>query len=244
MRILIIEDQDEKYSIIETEMRRFFDKVAVDVTRAETLAIATKCVYETKFDLIIIDLMLPLRAGGEPEDISEEIIATIELSDTNRGANIIALSGFEDLVTEQRQRFADAGIILVHYDGEVANWKKAITAAISRITQQMLFDFVVVCALDKERNAFRSTRAEIGELRNIRGLDCLTMTIEGLRGVCIKLPRMGLVDASIITSRAIDRFSPKIVAMSGICAGISGTSNIGALIIADPCWEYQGRKVG
>ena len=30
--------------------------------------------------------------------------------------------------------------------------------------------------------------------------------------------------------------------MSGICAGIAGQSSIGALIIADPCWEYQAGK--
>jgi nucleoside phosphorylase/CheY-like chemotaxis protein len=242
MRVLIIEDQREKYSLIEAEIRNFFHDIAVIIVQADSLSLANKYVFESKYDLIIIDLMMPLRSGDAPEDISEEIISTIELSECNKGANIIALSGFEELVVQQRDRFSEASIVLVRFDTEDSSWKKHISIALSRIRQQLLFDFVVVCALDKERNAFRSTKAEASELRNIRGLDCLPLDISGLRGVCIKQPRMGLVEASVIASRAINRFSPKIVAMSGICAGVATEAAIGTLVIADPCWEYQCGK--
>ena len=242
MRILIIEDQDEKFLAIDAEVRHSYVDMAIEVVRADSLAFTTKCIYEFKFDLIVIDLMLPLRPGDEPQDISDDIIATIEMSDLNRGANIIALSAFEELVAEQRARFTEAGIILVHYENEELAWRKHLAIALSRMQQQTLFDFVIVCALDKERYAFRSTYAEIGELRNIRGLDCLPVKVAGLNGVCIKLPRMGLVDASIITARAIERFNPKILAMSGICAGFGTEAPIGTVVIADPCWEYQAGK--
>jgi adenosylhomocysteine nucleosidase len=53
---------------------------------------------------------------------------------------------------------------------------------------------------------------------------------------------MGLVEASIISTRAVERFNPKILAMSGICAGVSGNSKIGNLVLADICWEYQAGK--
>ena len=242
MRILIIEDQDEKFEVVAAEIRGFFNEPTVEVTRAETMALATKHIFERRFDLIIIDLMVPLRPGDEPEDITEEIIPTIELSERNRGANIIALSGFEELVGEQRVRFAEAGIILLHFDDEESNWRKQIAAALMRIHHQYVYDFVIICALDKERNAYRSTNSEIGDLRNIRGLDCLPITVSNLNGVCIKLPRMGLVDASVVTSRAIERFNPKIIAMSGICAGVGSDAKIGTLVVADPCWEYQAGK--
>src|ERR1700731_3026757 len=168
--------------------------------------------------LIVSVLMFPLR-DSQPlrQDISEDIISILELSTSNRDTNIISLSGYEDLVSSQRQRFTESGIILVHYDGSGGRWKKYIRSALSKIKEQVIFDFVIICALEKERSAYRSTSAKIGEFRNIRGLDCMMVELGSLKGACIKLPRMGLVEASIITTRAIDLFRPKLVTMSGIC---------------------------
>jgi adenosylhomocysteine nucleosidase len=53
---------------------------------------------------------------------------------------------------------------------------------------------------------------------------------------------MGLVEASVVTARAIERFRPRLVAISGICAGVPGEAKLGTLIVADPCWEYQAGK--
>jgi adenosylhomocysteine nucleosidase len=241
MRILIIEDQKDKLSVLQTELQERLKNHRHEIIHADSLSIASKYIYEKKFELIIIDLMMPVRQGGQPEDISDEIISTIELSDLNKGAHVIALSGFEDLVAEQRTKYTDANIILIYYDRQDDSWKKSLSLAIDRIRKETIFDFVIICALDKERNAYRSTDAQVGEYKNIRGLDCLLLNIGELRGVCVKLPRMGLVDASIISSRAIERFSPRIIAISGICAGCA-KSEIGTLIVADPCWEYQAGK--
>jgi nucleoside phosphorylase len=53
---------------------------------------------------------------------------------------------------------------------------------------------------------------------------------------------MGLVEATSVASRSIEAFNPRFVAMSGICAGLSGRAAIGSLIVADPCWEHQAGK--
>ena len=77
------------------------------------LTTATKEIYEAKFDLIVIDLMMPLRDNEDPQDISEDVISVLELSTLNGGASIIALSGFDTLVQEQRQRFTKRDELLV-----------------------------------------------------------------------------------------------------------------------------------
>jgi adenosylhomocysteine nucleosidase len=242
MNVLILEDQTDKFELLKSEVAASFDQTAISVIRAETFATATKQIYEVRFDLIIIDLMMPLRESEAPQDISEDVISVLELSALNGGASIIALSGFDTLVQEQRKRFTEAGIILVHYDATDDHWKRHISTALARIREQTVFDFVIVCALEKERTAYKTTVATIGELRNIRGLDCLTLQMGSLSGVCIKLPRMGLVEASIVTTRAIELFKPRVIAMSGICAGMKGNSKLGTLILADMCWEYQAGK--
>jgi adenosylhomocysteine nucleosidase len=93
-----------------------------------------------------------------------------------------------------------------------------------------------------EREAFNKCDIVVGEMRNIRGFDCQLIQIADHRCVCIKLPRMGLVEASVVTARAIERFRPRLVAISGICAGVPGEAKLGTLIVADPCWEYQAGK--
>ena len=53
---------------------------------------------------------------------------------------------------------------------------------------------------------------------------------------------MGLVDASIVATRIVEALAPRVVCMSGICAGISDDAGIGTLIVSDVCWEHQAGK--
>jgi nucleoside phosphorylase len=96
--------------------------------------------------------------------------------------------------------------------------------------------------LDKERSAFRKTRAALGSSKSLMGLDVCDVTIDGTLGAAVLCPRMGLVNASIITALVIERFSPEVLCMSGICAGVSSKSRIGQILIAHPCFEYQVGK--
>ena len=50
---------------------------------------------------------------------------------------------------------------------------------------------------------------------------------------------MGLVGMAITASKAIEAFQPKIVCMSGICAGVEGEVGLLDIIIGNICWEYQ-----
>lgn len=47
---------------------------------------------------------------------------------------------------------------------------------------------------------------------------------------------------AIAVTKGIEIFQPKIVAMSGICAGVSGESNFLDLLVGSICWEYQTGK--
>ncbi|WP_054634353.1 phosphorylase family protein [Pantoea stewartii] len=69
-----------------------------------------------------------------------------------------------------------------------------------------------------------------------------SVSIDGYKGLCLLPARMGLVNMAITSSKAIELFQPKIVAMSGICAGVKGETNYLDLVIGDTCWEYQTGK--
>lgn len=243
MKVLVIEDTDPKFQAVSEQVVECFADIAVVIERAETLQEATKRLYEARFDLIIADLMLPIRKKtDDPIDISDDIVGVIESSDKNRGSNVVALTGFDDLYDEKRELFNDAGILIVKYGEGKEEWRRSLAAVLGRIKEQESFDFVILCALEKERGGFRQTSAALGAMKNVRGIDCQVAHIGGLRGAIVRLPRMGLVEASISTTRVLEQFKPRVVAMSGICAGVVGNSKIGTVVVADICWEYQVGK--
>lgn len=121
-------------------------------------------------------------------------------------------------------------------------WKYGLYLKLSRILERETCDFLIFCALTKERAALENTDANLGELKILHGLDCQSVTIGNHCGFCIVSKRAGLVNMAILSAKAIEIFQPKIVAMSGICAGVCGESNLLDLIIGKVCWEYQTGK--
>jgi adenosylhomocysteine nucleosidase len=241
MKILILEDTPGKLKDITNEISAFQHLFKLNITTVSTLQEATKRIYEEKFDFIILDLMVPLRNGSMPVDITDEILPILVDSESNRSTPSIAFTSFDDLVDEKIHEFSRAGINLVNYGKDDA-WKRSLAMSLGRLQSRNLFDFVVICALEKERQAFRDAGYQLAEPVDLQGLDCAIMEIGGLKGVCIKPPRPGLVDAGIISARAILAFNPSLLCMSGICAGVPNESNLGTLVVPDVCWEYQTGK--
>ncbi|KAA6489931.1 response regulator [Agrobacterium sp. ICMP 7243] len=239
---LIVEDLQSKKDSIALEIEIYFGKENVNIEWVDNFSAATKRIYEAAYDIIIVDLLLPRRHGENEADVSDEIIDHIQDSEKNAASTVVAISQFEDVVEEKRKRFVEAGIVLVHFDKPDGSWKASLNVCLQRIERKLQVDFVIICALEKERNAFQSTNCQIGELTVINGLDCLRLRAGNMEGVCIKLPRMGLVDATAISARAIEVFSPKVIAMAGICGGFSDEVQVGTIIVSDVCWEHQAGK--
>ncbi len=243
MNILIIEDDNEKYASIKGVVDTEYDQRSVSHVRASTLAEAVKQIYAARYDIILVDLMLPNRPNDPPTDASDELIEAISQG-TNSRTNVLALTGYTELADERISNFNEAGITLITYDHDEDKWQEAIRAALVRIKASLEYDFLVFCALEIERSAFGKSEMELGNLKQIDGLDCRLVTINNLKGLCIKSPKMGMIDASITVARSIERFQPKLVAMSGICAGVGKQGEIGTTIIASSCWDYQSGKLG
>lgn len=160
----------------------------------------------------------------------------------NSNSRVIAISKWSNVVSDVKDDFTREGIILLTYSEERDDWKVALRANLQTVGFRQIFDFVIVCALDKERSAYRETECSIGDLRPINGLDCMPMVLGDYLGVCVKLPRMGLVESSIISTRAIEQFEPKIICMSGICAGFPDEVQKGTTIVPERTWEHQAGK--
>jgi nucleoside phosphorylase len=240
--VLVIEDEEEKLEEISGEIRAFFKNVEIETSR--TFGDATQKLLQEKYDLVVVDLLLPRRGGEDPVDISEEIIDHLSESDLNKLTTTVAISRFEEVVDRRRDEFVKAGILLIAYCEDDA-WRACLRVCMQRVSLKTLYDFVIICALGMERTAFEGVDRsdfEIGPLQSVLSMDVREMTLGKLRGICVLQPQMGLVDASITATKALDAFTPRLICMSGICAGFEGRVELGTLVVSDYTWEHQAGK--
>lgn len=240
MNLLIIEDDRNKADTIAALASAISNGIRIKVS--SSLADAVRTMEQISFDLIVLDFMLPLNESGPAIDCGEELLQIVNASSRNRAAGLVAVTAYSELVETLSQKFAEAGVIVCEYAKHTDAWQTTLTSLIRKYAAKASRRFVIICALDKERRAFSKTTAVLEKAESIQGLDICNITVDGILGVVIVCPRMGLVNSSVISSLAIERFSPEILCMSGICAGISGESEIGQILIAHPCFEYQVGK--
>jgi nucleoside phosphorylase len=110
-------------------------------------------------------------------------------------------------------------------------------------------DVVILTALEDPE--FSAIRTVFPELSGPRSLDEKTLYWEGeisigghsLRIVAGYSWQMGLTAAAVLASKFISAFKPKIIAMTGICAGFEDDIALGDVIVATQSWEWQGGKL-
>lgn len=54
---------------------------------------------------------------------------------------------------------------------------------------------------------------------------------------------MGLSWSAALTTRIINKFNPKYIIMTGICAGVDGKTELGDIIVGDPVWDWGAGKL-
>ncbi len=240
MRVLVIEDEDEKFQKFERALIECGVK-AEGIVRIDNLTDLLRASSElSKFDLCFIDFFLPIHAGeGEVHNCSADILQSFDDS-SMRTIPVLAISRFANDSKVDTGEFKTRGIIVYNYEEE-AVWTSAVDAFCQKAKGRHKYDFIGILALEEEREGFLKEPNIVVERKLVLGIDAWEVDFEGKRGCLFCLPRMGLVDASIITSRVLSNFEPKVVFMSGICGGAKDTK-MGQLLVSEFCWEYQSGK--
>lgn len=239
MKILILEDEDNKFE----EISRFIleGNDFITIIREKNYRRFAKSIEREQFDLILIDLFVPLNDGMEANDQSITLMEDLRDSKcVNCNTEVIALTQHDESASDHIKDFNYKHISVLIYSDD-AKWKETLSKTISNLNLPN-FDFVIICALDKEIDAYSLLSYNVTENFTINSFDCRGITFDDYQGVIIKSPRMGLVDAAITTSRAIEIFKPKIVCMSGICASVADDVKIYDLIIPEMCYQHDSGK--
>lgn len=243
VRVLIVEDEADKQAEICAEVSEFFGGNVI-FENCLTFGELTQKIHIREYDLLVMDLLLPRRPGEPPVDVSEEIVDHISASELNRLTTAVAISRFDDVIARRQGAFAKAGVFLIGYSAS-DEWKSCLRICMQRVAFRTVYDFVIICALELERAAFEGVNQanfSYGELTSAHGLDGREISIGNLQGICVLQPRMGLVDASIVATRALDSFNPDLICMAGICGGFAEAAPMGSLLVSDVTWEHQAGK--
>ena len=120
----------------------------------------------------------------------------------------------------------------------------------NRLQESVQYDVVWIFALPEERdiafNALNISSQNSEEcLRDFITNYAFTFqqfALGELNIAAVTQVAMGMASATSLTTRAILAFKPKLIAMSGICAGRKGKVKIGDLIVADQTYDYTAGK--
>ncbi|GMA76196.1 hypothetical protein GCM10025880_26130 [Methylorubrum aminovorans] len=238
MRVLVFEDRDDKFGTIEQGLI----SIGVDprsIRRAKSLASGVR-ELRSKFDLYIIDLWLPMVDNGEDVDVTREVVALLDQG-RDLQSPVVAITSFAAEAEKHSSFLASKGVHI--YDFNSADiWQQALSVFLQQANDRHRYDFIIFTALDEERKAFAHVEGVETKSVTRAGMSFWDFELNGKKGSIVLFPRMGLVSASICTARVLENYAPKIVCMSGICAGVGKETFLGQLLITELCWEYQSGK--
>lgn len=238
MKILITEDDHAKRA----EIVAFIENLGVDP--ANILVAIDMADFMAKFDesieICVIDLRLPAYDGAGPDLNGIGVLQAVDKKGGGR-VKLLAISAYPDEFADIRGQFESRGCLLVDYN-QHGVWQSVLKQMIVQAQVAETMDFVIFCALRSERTAY-TLLPEIMATPVFRdNVTRLDVTIGGAKGTIIELPHMGLVDAASIAGACVEKYKPKVVAMSGVCAGFIDRAELGQLLISELAYEYQSGK--
>jgi nucleoside phosphorylase len=241
MNILVLEDEDEKFEQINAHVLEIMPDAIIE--RVKNWLDYSRAVANVKYDLILLDLLVPRSArDGTIEDHHEDLVETTRdyrSKSFRTPAIVLTRHSLDDGDFVYDLNLVDINLIPFNDHGK---WREALTIKLMAVQSTKKFDVVIMCALEKEAQAFEGLADNWGQVKAISGLSCREVQIGEYKTVIVQASRMGLVAAAVTAAYALDRFEPRLVCMSGICGGVPGESNIYDLLVTQSCYQHDAGK--
>jgi nucleoside phosphorylase len=254
MKVLIVDDKSSRYSGFFEHLGRAYQESVEFCTSVKE---AINRLDDTVYDLLVIDMMLPPAPWKGPEASGgAEVLEVISMSQVNRPKYIVGITAAT--IDDQKviDSFAKTVWTLLRVLPGDNTWEKRlhdIFLHIQKVRVQApppayLTDVCVITALRKpEFSALLSLPLSWSDEIE---LDSNTFVREGqlssngemISVIGANCSRMGTVETALLCSKLIQKYRPRLLVMTGICAGIKKL-NFGDVIAAAPAWDWQSVKV-
>lgn len=259
MRILIADDTTQRYEGLVDELEKIgVSRNEIDITSSANGA--RKLLEDNNYDLLLLDIILPIRAENTELSSRHSLDLLFELTQgdlLNKPSKIIGITGDKSVLNEVEPIFTSSTWNVIEYSNSDDEWIEQIKNCVlyienkyKNLTEPPAYgvDLVVVCALEKP---------ELAEVLKLdwnwsppKPIDHSTFVHDGyfinnnkkITVTAVRTPRMGMVSTALLTSKIISLLRPKLIAMCGICAGVKDKVKMGEVLFADESWDYQSGK--
>jgi nucleoside phosphorylase/CheY-like chemotaxis protein len=253
--VLIVDDDLNKRRKIKEFAQRCLSDEGSRIDEAEYVVDAAVLLKEVAYDLLILDVNLPMRKGEAPNPSNgAELLRQIQVRRFIVPTHVIGLTAFTEVIDECSSAFEEFTWSLVFFDQASDGWQRRIANKIEHIiagkaiAEDLRYecDLAIISALeDVEMKEVMALDAG-WRRRPVKGDD--TIYFEGvfsrdaksLRVISGASIQMGMPAATGLAMKMCAEFKPKYLAMCGIAAGVKG--GIGDVLIADKTWDYGSGK--
>nr|WP_314486833.1 hypothetical protein [uncultured Pseudomonas sp.] len=250
MKTLIVDDQyQDKAQVIAAELRLLGVEPDLVMSSKEALRKMKDCHY----DLLILDLQLPDNIGDDPNPMGGvRLLEFLEINSSyQKPSSVIAITAHSDSYDACEGFFTARGWSIFLGLEDLERIKSVLVTRkmhVSKVCEK--FDVAIITALAvPELEAVLALPCSWSKLsvRNDDGVYFSGEITNGsgkiLKVIAANATHMGMAAAAALTTSIAIRFEPSLVIMTGIAAGIEGKTNLGDILVADPCWDWGSGKL-
>lgn len=247
--ILIVDDTYEKTQIVAKAIK---EKQFCSISTCISVRSAIEHLKTTLFDIIVIDLHIPLDIGEDVDpNGGRQLVEYINLhEDIIRPTHIIGITSHQEAFDQCLEYFTMNGwpLILdqlgsekireiifnkIHYSArDECNYDVGILTALRKTELDAVL--ALPCNWEEIRCENDNSIYHVGEVKTNNG--------SVKRIIATSCSRMGMAAAASTAMKMCLKFSPRLMIMTGIAAGVEGKTQFGDLLVADPCWDWGNGK--
>jgi len=256
LNVLIVDDSREKVErICEVLKRSGVERAKIEVVG--TVLEARSRLRAEMFDLVVVDIALPVRAGEKIEwDGGLRLLEDVFSRDSYRKpAHVVGLSAYPHICARYEAWFAERLWHLLRYNQSGNAWEHRLGKLANYLVEAegipnvFQTDVCVVTALMEPELSAVLELPWSWEMPAV--LDGSTLFYRGrvcgqrreMSVIAATVGRSGMVPAAIMCTKLLSEFRPRFLIIGGICAGVEGKVQMGDVVIANMSWDWQYGKV-
>lgn len=258
MKILIVDDTPQRYHRLVAAL----DTIGIERERIDIVTCANDArdrLSVNAYDLLILDVLLPLwpESASDVQHSMDLLFQIHEGEIDNIPRYVVGITADLEIAGKALAQFEDWTWSVLNFSEDNDEWVVRATNCAKFARDQRAeaasepvgcVDLAIVCALSEPEEA------EVLKLpwnwSPPRPINDLVFVRDGyveLNGrkftVCVTTaPRMGMVSTALRSAAVITALQPRLLAMTGICAGVRGKVKLGEVLFADPAWDFQSGK--
>ncbi|MBD0684358.1 hypothetical protein CGA22_07450 [Pseudomonas sp. PSB18] len=260
MKVLIVEDEQEKRRLISEAVNSADGMVYSDIDYAHDLSAAKRKLQKNKYQLVILDINIP------PDSVSTAATGLgLELLDFIKNnlkaikpTYVIGMSAYREGVDAAAEDFNFPLWRFVDFSYEQMGWQSTIKDAVEYLNDNNKppytadgnnyhTDLCIYVALEEELASIKNLPVDWVPIK-VAHDDARYYKTQFKRGktsldvVVVASPEMGMPIAAVFAAKLIHTFRPKYLGIAGICAGVHTKSKMGDVLVADPCFDLGSGK--